>query len=300
MGRNDNNNYSNATPNKNNSLRNVPEDNDVIDNEDDDNNNNAGQSSSSSFHRHHQFHSDGISQMTASVASDSKRSTVSYESFRRILSDASQILVGRLPENNYNDDNDGERPSVVQVQQRGMKGGRSAEGGGGAGGGDSSEFYDATEHAVASSQAMRINFLQDDPREMTLARRIALSLANKPWYNPSLALTASHGGEENEGQLTTSHNGHVQPQQRQQNNTNNNNDPTTADETEGGISTVTSQAAAMKGRAQDAYPFSVSKREKPSLAKAWACTLCQRLCFLFLLLSLDLIYSPALSLFCGL
>jgi hypothetical protein len=79
-----------------------------------------------------------------------------------------------------------------------------------------------------------IDFDEDELTSMTVARRLALSLMDKVWYNPSLQPVpeASQPTEEAE---------HMAP------------------------------ATRLKATA-DAYPFTVSKREQPSLAKAWACT----------------------------
>lgn len=56
--------------------------------------------------------------------------------------------------------------------------------------------YTAVKKTEEDSEATEIiDFLQDDPNEMTYGRQIALSLMNKTWYNPQLSETAdrSHG-----------------------------------------------------------------------------------------------------------
>lgn len=95
------------------------------------------------------------------------------------------------------------------------------------------EYFDAQPIVEDNNEAtIALDFLQDPPSSMTWSRRLALRLVDKPWYNPSLHLTAQgHEQEENNTVVT------------------NNN-----------------------MRSRDAYPFTVSKREIPSLAKAWACT----------------------------
>lgn len=78
-----------------------------------------------------------------------------------------------------------------------------------------------------------IDFDEDELTSMTMARRLALSLMDKVWYNPSLQPVA-------EASQPTEEAKHMAP------------------------------ATRLKATA-DAYPFTVSKREQPSLAKAWAC-----------------------------
>ena len=79
-----------------------------------------------------------------------------------------------------------------------------------------------------------IDFLQDDPRTMTYSRRLALFLLRRyPWYNPHLKPPPNENKDEN-----------------------------------------THEPELPKQRANvvliDSYPFTHSKRERPSLEKAWA------------------------------
>ena len=80
------------------------------------------------------------------------------------------------------------------------------------------------------SEGETINFLADDPREMTIGRRIALSMMKKhKWYNPRL------GEVPDEAEMVEEPSHHK-----------------------------------MATAKIDAYPFSHSRREFPSLERAWA------------------------------
>lgn len=79
-----------------------------------------------------------------------------------------------------------------------------------------------------------IDFLQDDPRTMTYSRRVALFLLRRyPWYNPHLKPPPKDNKDEPAHES-------VVPKQR-------------------------SSVVLI-----DSYPFTHSKRERPSLEKAWA------------------------------
>ena len=162
-----------------------------------------------------------------SMANNSTQSAFSMDHIRSIVHQASEILVGRLPSSTTVED---DRPRLVTVP--------SAR---------SDDFHDATEHAVADDD-QPIDFLHDKPSEMTWSRRIALSLLDKHWYNPSLKTNARIQREEESEQRND-------------------------DESSNAFADTSNHSAptALRGRAQDAYPFTVSKREQPSLAKAWAC-----------------------------
>lgn len=90
---------------------------------------------------------------------------------------------------------------------------------------------DSVQQRLASSG---FDFLKDNPSEMTYSRRIALALMPKKWYYPKLE---PHAEEKEELQ-----NAELMKDQGKE--------------------------AALR---MEAYPFSITKREYPSLEKAWAC-----------------------------
>lgn len=190
-----------------------------------------------------------------SMANNSTKSAFSMDHIRSIVHQASEILVGRLPSTAMENDDNDDRPRLVAVP--------SAR---------SDEFHDATEHAVAD-ELPPLNFLHDKPSEMTWSRRIALSLMDKPWYNPSLKNNARIQKEEESSEHSSSF----------------------ADGADNSAPT------ALRGRAQDAYPFTVSKREQPSLAKAWACKCTSYYCCLCVAVELFVLmffFLPVLFLWC--
>jgi hypothetical protein len=85
-----------------------------------------------------------------------------------------------------------------------------------------------------------IDFLKDDPRDMTLGRRIALSLMDKKWYNP-------RAGEEEIKLESSGDDGNTRP--------------TSSDVLENGDSSTLQKA--------DDFDNMIHS-QKPSLAKAWA------------------------------
>ena len=91
---------------------------------------------------------------------------------------------------------------------------------------------DAASQARLESQPSGFDFLKDSPQDMTYSRRIALHLMSRKWYYPKL--------ERHPDDLSTMM-------------------EDTSDETE----------AALR---REAYPFGITKREYPSLEKAWVCT----------------------------
>jgi hypothetical protein len=86
-----------------------------------------------------------------------------------------------------------------------------------------------------------IDFLQDPPDEMTLSRRLALHLMRFGWYYKPKVLPR---GEEGDGE----------------------------DEAVGMSMVFAGGVGQLSPTATEAYPFSHSRRETPSLEKAWACT----------------------------
>jgi hypothetical protein len=84
-----------------------------------------------------------------------------------------------------------------------------------------------------------IDFLKDVPREMTVARRLALGLMRFGWYYKPRALPHADG----EGE----------------------------DEAVGTSMVFAGGVGQLSPTATEAYPFSHSRRETPSLEKAWAC-----------------------------
>ncbi|KAG7353258.1 calcium-activated chloride channel [Nitzschia inconspicua] len=103
-------------------------------------------------------------------------------------------------------------------------------------------------HSASSAKMVRsdngkqmIDFLKDDPSEMTLGRRIALSLIDKKWYNPRA------GEDDTEEQTSADMEGTLR---------------TTSDALENGATTPTRQKI-------DDFDAMMHNR-KPSLAKAWA------------------------------
>ena len=223
------------------------------------NNNNNDGSSSGSLPPRRLTSTDDPSQLTeASLRSGrSNRSSLSYEHIRTVVHQASEILMGRLP-STIPDDPD--RPRTVQVAST-----RSAGDNNDDNHHNDDEFHDATEHAVAEPLDVPINFLQDPVQEMTWSRRIALSLADKTWYNPSIIQNIKIQQEESErGQHSEASFAVAPPAAGGNNNT------TSATDNGNDV-----KQPPRGGRAQDAYPFTVSKREQPSLAKAWACK-CRR------------------------
>eukprot|EP00977_Amphora_coffeiformis_P013121 scaffold3376_cov151-Amphora_coffeaeformis.AAC.1 len=193
-------------------------------------------------HQHHHEGDDDPSQMTDDDAGrtlDSRRSAFSFEHVRSVFSQAGDILVGRLPNNTAGiiieeGENGDHRPSVIEFNGTSPRSAVIRE---------ASQELDPTPRAVVVTDAeddsqVPIHFLQDNPREMTLARRIALSLHDKTWYNPSLLVAQQVEELENSEAFKTAQQSYETPK---------------------------------GGRLMDAYPFTVSKREKPSLAKAWAC-----------------------------
>jgi hypothetical protein len=101
-------------------------------------------------------------------------------------------------------------------------------------------------HSVSSAEIVSgngkqlIDFLKDDPSDMTFGRRIALSLMNKKWYNP-------RAGEEEDELESTVDNGNVRPKSN--------------DVLENGGS----------GTLQQECDFdTMMQSREPSLAKAWA------------------------------
>ena len=177
---------------------------------------------------------DDPSQMTeGSHTLDSKKSTTSLDKFRSVLQQAGEILVGRLPTT----DEEANTPSVIQFPGSTANDATRSLPVQEATNGEPQAAADTTEHGVASSQTA-INFLQDRPADMTLGRRMALSLQDKVWYNPSLTVAREVEELENSEAFKLAQETYQSPR---------------------------------GGRLMDAYPFTVSKREKPSLAKAWAC-----------------------------
>lgn len=102
--------------------------------------------------------------------------------------------------------------------------------------------------ATSSTDSSFINFLEDDPRTMTYSRRLALFLMRRyAWYNPHLEKKTAAATEEaaDDDDAET-------PAERPESNE--------------------IAAAPTKTLMQmvDSYPFTHSKRERPSLEKAWA------------------------------
>ena len=100
--------------------------------------------------------------------------------------------------------------------------------------------------STTSSKGEQIDFMKDDPSTMTYSRRIALHLSKKSWYNPR----ANAEPEFPESQVE---------------------DPgdslrVTNGAGSGGVEEKKKAAATI-----EAYPFTHSRRENPSLERAWAC-----------------------------
>jgi hypothetical protein len=93
---------------------------------------------------------------------------------------------------------------------------------------------------VSGNGKQTIDFLKDDPRDMTLGRRIALSLMDKKWYNP-------RAGEEEDELETSGDNENILPK--------------SSDVLENGVSATLQKADDFDAMMHD---------HKPSLAKAWA------------------------------
>ena len=90
---------------------------------------------------------------------------------------------------------------------------------------------------VTNHDPRYINFLKDDPRTMTFSRRIALFLLRRyPWYNPHLKRPV----QSDEATMQQAAEPVQSPSQRS------------------GVVEI------------DSYPFTHSKRERPSIEKAWA------------------------------
>ena len=100
-----------------------------------------------------------------------------------------------------------------------------------------------------------IDFLQDDKRDMTWGRRIALRLQHYSWYNPQTS-TANHESTE-QSEHEEDHD--EEPTNNRVDNQNAEQDP------------LVRQPHSLQDSKNDAYPFSRAIRETPSLAKAWAC-----------------------------
>lgn len=198
---------------------------------------------------------DDPSQMTdGSRTLDSRRSTYSYEHLRHVMHQASEILTGRLPRQDEEDESP-QRPSVIAFNHVDGRSTTTPDADGDADDENNTRGleqqqqrqadFDHTEHAVAEGDddddEPVYDFLRDDPSEMTWARRIALALSDRQWYNPSLVRARE-----------------VEELER----------------SEGFRAAREAYASPEGGRLMDAYPFTVSKREKPSLPKAWACELC--------------------------
>jgi hypothetical protein len=96
------------------------------------------------------------------------------------------------------------------------------------------ELLQDDEHNNLSQRFYGFDFLKDSVSEMTWSRRIALGLLQKSWYYPP----------------------HLQA-------------PTTAEGEEGNGKEQPPEEKAQL--TMESYPFSVTKREYPSLEKAWAC-----------------------------
>ena len=99
-----------------------------------------------------------------------------------------------------------------------------------------------------------IDFLQDDKRDMTWGRRIALRLQHYSWYNPQ---TTNHE--------STEQSEHEEEEQDEEP-TNNRVDDQNAEQ-----DPLVRQQHSLQDNKNDAFPFSRAIRETPSLAKAWAC-----------------------------
>ena len=209
-----------------------------------------------------QMTDDGRTTLDGARTLDSRRSTFSFDNVRSVIHQAGEILVGRLPADatgNANDDPT--RPSMIEFDGGVVPSSSNGGGGGGMGGTGttanttnrsmmilretSQEMDPTTERAAVAegggegSRGERpIDFLRDPPEEMTLARRIALTLQHRTWYNPSLLVAQEVDEIERDENFRTAQRSYEAPK---------------------------------GGRLMDAYPFTVSKREKPSLAKAWAC-----------------------------
>ena len=100
-----------------------------------------------------------------------------------------------------------------------------------------------------------IDLLQDPRSEMTWSRRIALRLMNKKWYNP-------RAGQPN--QFAASQVEHVGDSGRCQANQNRQNESSYNNRL---VLNAQQQQRLLDG---GAYPFTHSRRENPSLEKAWA------------------------------
>lgn len=104
---------------------------------------------------------------------------------------------------------------------------------------------DSSFGASRSSKGDALDFLKDDPSTMTYGRRIALNFMEKGWYNPRAGKQPELEEKtvENSGEVANGSNGIA----------------ASIDEKREARATV------------EAYPFTHSKRENPSLERAWAC-----------------------------
>jgi len=151
-----------------------------------------------------------------------------------VLSQSLQILKGELPEEDRNDYNpEDDRPNPTKSISFGQS---------------PMEF---SEEDAETASLISIDFLQDDHKEMTSGRRIALSLINKTWYNP-------RAGETQE-EITMNGNDDYDETTGQEKMV----DTTTHDN--GNNAPLSPQSGGTAG-----YPARVTERQFPSLERAWA------------------------------
>jgi hypothetical protein len=69
----------------------------------------------------------------------------------------------------------------------------------------SSSNISANSVAGITQKSRRIDFLRDDPKEMTKARRLALSLLDKQWYNPTARKWVEDSTQHGNGDKASTH-----------------------------------------------------------------------------------------------
>lgn len=115
---------------------------------------------------------------------------------------------------------------------------------------------------TATTGKQLIDFLQDDPKDMTLARRIALSLMDKKWYNPKAGEDDVVEEEEDIAAAAA---------EKPASNDDMEGTPTaTSDGLENGTSANRSSHSGMMQLTKSDDFDTMMHNRKPSLAKAWA------------------------------
>jgi len=119
-----------------------------------------------------------------------------------------------------------------------------------------------------ADNVIKIDFLKDDKKEMTWGRRIALSLADKPWYNPRAAVPPADASTDDDDAGAAV--GDEDNKNNKNNNSNQNgkdaNDVLEDEETSGDVTTEDDSHESSK---HDDFDEMISNKE-PNLAKSWA------------------------------